>query len=141
MRYIFHLSIPVTNLDSVKVFYEAILGGSVGREEHDWVDILLWGHQITLQHRPEEVLDPNDQGTRHFGVILPWKEWEILSEKIQSSGVKFLKPPHVKYPSTKNEQAKFYLQDPSYNVIEIKAYRNQSSTVGAGNEEYNYLDT
>jgi extradiol dioxygenase family protein len=51
-------------------------------------------------------------GTRHFGVILPWSE----------------------------EQAKLYLADPSYNVIEIRAYRDLRSTVGLGRSAYQYAD-
>ena len=58
MNYIFHLSIPVSDLDIAKDFYVKKLSGKVGRSEADWLDILLWGHQITLQLRPDEVLGP-----------------------------------------------------------------------------------
>jgi hypothetical protein len=51
-RYIFHLSIPVQDLMSAKRFYVEVLGAAVGRETEDWLDILLWGHQITLQRGP-----------------------------------------------------------------------------------------
>ena len=50
-RHIFHLSIPVSELAVAKKFYVEALGATVGRENADWLDILLWGHQITLQHR------------------------------------------------------------------------------------------
>lgn len=71
MRYIFHLSIPVLDLDIAREFYEDVLYAEIGRQEQDWLDILLWGHQITLQHRPAEVLPKSGQGKRHFGVVLP----------------------------------------------------------------------
>ena len=67
-RYPFHLSIPVADLDRAQAFYRDVLGAEVGRRSDDWLDILLWGHQITLQHRPSEVLPRSDQGKRHFGV-------------------------------------------------------------------------
>ena len=34
-----------------------------------------------------------------------------------------------------DEQAKLYLQDPSHNVIEIKAYRNAATTLGLSDHE------
>jgi extradiol dioxygenase family protein len=43
------------------------------------VAFFLWGHQITFRLRPDEVLAPDQQGKRHFGVVLPWAEWEALA--------------------------------------------------------------
>src|SRR4051794_32156086 len=74
-RYIFHLSIPVSDLASCRRFYVEVLGASIGRANETWLDVLLWGHQITLQHRPNEDLPVERQGKRHFGVILPWNVW------------------------------------------------------------------
>ena len=89
-RYIFHLSIPVSDLEAAKRFYVDVFGVQTGREREEWVDVLLWGHQITLQLRPEEVLPLDRQGKRHFGVILPWVEWENQAARIRSLGVAFL---------------------------------------------------
>ena len=130
MRYIFHLSIPVSDLPSAKRFYIDVLRASVGRENEEWIDILLWGHQITLQLRPAEVLPLAQQGKRHFGVVLPWAEWESESNRIRAMGVAFHAEPVVLMGGTENEQAKFYLHDPSHNVIEVKAYRQVGKTLG-----------
>lgn len=138
MRYIFHISIPVNDLKNAQEFYVSTLGGKTGRKEKEWLDILLWGHQITLQLQPTEVLSLKDQGTRHFGVILPWQEWKILSKRLRSSKTKFLEAPYIEHTNTIREQAKFYLEDPSHNVIEVKTYRHPKETVGAGNDEYQY---
>ena len=123
-RHIFHLSIPVANLDAAKRFYVDVLGAAVGREQSDWLDVLIWGHQITLQERPDEVIPLERQGKRHFGVVLPWADWERLAERVRESGHGFLAEPAVLKAGTGEEQAKFYLADPSHNVIEIKAYRS-----------------
>jgi extradiol dioxygenase family protein len=128
-RYIFHLSIPVSELTSAKRFYVEVLGATVGRENEEWLDILLWGHQITLQHRPEEVLPLAKQGKRHFGVVLPWTEWEREAARIERLGVGVLESPSIKLAGTDDEQGKFYLHDPSGNVIELKAYRNVERTL------------
>ncbi|HEX6765047.1 MAG TPA: hypothetical protein VF103_06205, partial [Polyangiaceae bacterium] len=91
--------------------------------------VLCWGHQITLQHRPEEVVPLEKQGKRHFGVVLPWSEWEREAARIQGLGVAFLESPRLEMAGTEDEHAKFYLHDPSANVIEVKAYRNLARTL------------
>ena len=123
-RYIFHLSIPVSDLELARRFYVDVLGASTGRENPDWLDVLLWGHQITLQLKPAEVLPLRQQGKRHFGVTMPWREWELAAKRVESSGVGFLAEPKVFQPDSPDEHAKFLLSDPSHNVIEIKAYRD-----------------
>jgi extradiol dioxygenase family protein len=130
MRYIFHLSIPVLDLTSAKQFYVEVLGASVGRENEEWLDILLWGHQITLQRRPEEVLPAAEQGKRHFGVVLPWAEWERQVERIEQLGIGILESRAIKLTGTDDEHGKVYMHDPSGNVIELKAYRNVQRTLG-----------
>ncbi|HEX7341500.1 MAG TPA: VOC family protein [Rhodanobacteraceae bacterium] len=128
-RHIFHLSIPVANLQAARDFYVGVLDAEVGRQNDDWLDILLWGHQITLQHRPAEVLPATRQGKRHFGVVLPWREWEILAERVRTSGTAFLAEPKISDAGDSCRQAKFYLADPGNNVIEVKAYSNVQGTL------------
>jgi extradiol dioxygenase family protein len=137
-RYIFHLALPVADLNASKRFYVRILGASIGRENAEWLDILLWGHQITLHLRPDEVLSRERQGKRHFGIVLPWSEWQSLAERIRTEGIAFYREPEILLEGTPEEQAKFYLEDPSNNVIEIKAYRNLSATLKQKGGAYNY---
>jgi extradiol dioxygenase family protein len=123
-RYLFHLSLPVTELGPARRFYVEVLGATSGRVSTEWLDVLLWGHQITLQHQPTQTLPLDQQGKRHFGVVLPWKEWELEVKRLKALGIRFLREPVVLLQGTAQEQAKFYLNDPSYNVIEVKTYRN-----------------
>jgi extradiol dioxygenase family protein len=129
-RHIFHLSIPVSDLESSRRFYLEVMGASIGRANEEWLDVLLWGHQITLQHRPDEVLPVDRQGKRHFGVVLPWNTWRDEVTRLEGIGAGFLEPPAVKLAGTDDEHAKAYLADPSGNVIEMKAYRNVQRTLG-----------
>ena len=123
-RPVFHLSFPVLDLAAAKAFYCGALGATTGRDNGEWVDILLFGHQLTLHNRPDEVLPYDQQGVRHFGVILPWQDWMSLGAKLEKQGCAFLRPPTVTDLGTAHEQGKMLLRDPSSNVIEIKAYRN-----------------
>jgi len=129
-RYIFHLSIPVVDLASARHFYVEVLGARIGRANDAWLDVLLWGHQITLHLAPDEVLPVARQGSRHFGVVLPWDVWREEVARIEGRGVRFLDGPAVKLAGTDDEHAKAYLGDPSGNVIELKAYRNVQRTLG-----------
>jgi extradiol dioxygenase family protein len=139
-RYIFHLSIPVSDLQDAERFYTSVLEAQIGRRGPDWIDALVWGHQITLQLRPDEVLPLERQGKRHFGVVLPWAEWETLAERLRAEGTPFLSPPETQFAGTSGEQAKLYLEDPAHNIIEIKAYREPQKTIGAGSTSYAYPD-
>lgn len=131
-RPMFHLAIPVVDLVESERFYVEVLGARVGRASRQWLDIMLWGHQITLHHQPSEVLPPDGQGMRHFGVVLPWPEWERLATGLRDRGQRFLSGPSVSRVATPEEQAKFHLADPSHNIIEIKAYRQVEAVFGPG---------
>jgi len=50
---------------------------------------------------------------------------------VRSAGIAFKSEPTVLLKGTAEEQAKFYLADPSHNVIEVKAYRSLG-TLGYG---------
>jgi uncharacterized protein len=123
---IFHLSFPVRDLDEAIAFYVDVLGGIPGRRTQDWADILLFGAQITLQNKPQDVMTPLPR-SRHFGATLPWGEWEELT----SSLTEFLEAPHSDFQGTEREQAKTMIRDPSGNLIELKTYRSPSAVLGS----------
>jgi len=116
-------------------FYTNVLGAKSGRISETWADALLWGHQITLQLRPDEVLPAEKQGKRHFGVILPWNEWIYEERRLTQLGIDFLSEPVLHQEGTEDEHAKMRVSDPSANVIEIKAYRNIQNTLGLPENE------
>lgn len=130
-RHVFHLALPVNDLASSKRFYVDVLGARVGRENAEWLDVLLWGHQITLHQRPDETLPRERQGKRHFGVVLPWHEWESFAERVRTDP-SCMRAPEVLQAGSPDEHGKVYLQDPSHNVIEIKAYRDADATLRLG---------
>lgn len=129
-RPIFHLSFPVRDLARTRAFYCELLGARVGREHTAWMDLFLWGHQLTVQLRPDEVPTYPDRGRRHFGVILSWERWEDQVRELERRGVRFRSDPRVEYEGTDREQAKVWLEDPDGYAIEIKAYRNVASVFG-----------
>ena len=125
MTAIFHLSLPVRDLAAAKTFYVTWLDARIGRDTGEWADLFVFGHQLTLHQRPDEVLDAAANGVRHFGAILPWDAWQALAAKLAPLSV----TPRVSHHGTPQEQGKLLLRDPSAHLIEIKAYRDAQAAL------------
>jgi uncharacterized protein len=124
MQAIFHLSLPVNDLAETEAFYCSRLGATRGRGTADWIDLIVFGHQVTFHQRPEEVVPVDAQGVRHFGAILPWPAWQELCADLEASGYPLQLRPTVFARGTEAEHAKVVLRDPSGHLLEFKAYRN-----------------
>lgn len=117
---VFHLSFPVTSLKTPIAFYQDCLGASVGRSNAKWVDVILFGHQLTLHAQPTQVLPREARGVRHFGAILGWAHWEVVSARALAYGPADIQH---RFRGEAREHVKLLVEDPDGNVIEIKAYK------------------
>ena len=129
----FHLAFPVHDLGEARKFYSKILGCITGRESESWIDFNLYGHQIVAHLSPEDCrvtntnsVDNDDIPSRHFGVILEWRDWETLQEKIKKLDYPFLVKPKIRFKSKPGEQGIFFLNDPSGNALEFKTFKHDS---------------
>jgi len=129
MRPIFHLSIPVRDLDEAVDFYGSQLGAEIGRRTDAFADALVFGAQVTLQNDPGSVTLPMPR-TRHFGATLCWDEWELVTARF-AGGPLVVESPIVSYQGEPTEQGKMMIVDPSGNLIEIKAYREPGNVLGS----------
>lgn len=121
MAPIFHLSIPVSDLDASRAFYEEVLNARVGRVTDRWLDIWLFGVQLTLQQTPPDVTIPETGHRFHLGGTLSWDEWLSARDKLDVTGAAFVGEPVI---DDHKGQAKLYLHDPDGYLIELKAYRD-----------------
>ena len=128
---LFHLAFPVTSLEKARAFYGGLLGCREGRSAPDWVDFDFYGHQIVAHlapdeagHRSTNAVDGDDVPVRHFGAILPMKEWEKLAAKLRAAGQDFIVEPHVRFKGEVGEQATMFLLDPCGNALEFKAFKD-----------------
>lgn len=120
---VLHLSLPVSDLDAARRFYEDGFGCRVGRVAEEWLDVWFFGMQLTLQRRPEEVRPPEEQGVRHFGVALPDAEsYQRLIDRLRSAGVVWLSEPRSHESASLSGKVGGKLADPDGNVIEVKYY-------------------
>lgn len=126
---IFHLSVPVRDLQEAVDFYRHYLGAQIGRSTDEFADALMFGAQVTLQNDPASVSHPMPR-TRHFGATLPWDEWENVVSRFTGSDL-IVEAPKVSYQGEPTEQAKLMITDPSGNLIEIKAYRHPGHVLGS----------
>ena len=132
----FHLALPVRNLEEAHQFYIDLLGCRLGRSAQRWLDIDFWGHQLSLHLCDEQEetttnpVDNDDVPVRHFGVILPWSEWHILQEQLlkgeYSTEVSWVIEPKIRFVGEVGEQATMFIKDPSGNVLEFKAFQDES---------------
>ncbi|HEY5250197.1 MAG TPA: VOC family protein [Acidimicrobiales bacterium] len=128
MRPIFHLSVPVRDLDEAVSFYRTELGAHIGRQTSDFADAPVFGAQITLQNDPAAVSDPMPR-TRHFGATWPGAEWEAVTERFVGR-VMVVEVRKLSFVGEPTEQGKMMISDPSGNLIEIKAYRHPEEVLG-----------
>lgn len=131
----FHLAIPVHDLAAARAFYGGMLGCPEGRSAADWVDFDFLGHQLVAHldpsHRtPDEVhhnvVDGADVPVPHFGVVLEWDAWHRLAGRLRATGVTFVIEPGIRFAGEVGEQATMFLEDPSGNALEFKAFRDPS---------------
>ncbi|MCH8544007.1 MAG: VOC family protein [Alcanivorax sp.] len=126
----FHLAFPVTDLDAARRFYTEVLGADPGRNAATWQDFDLAGHQLSA-HRVAVMPTAAGEGEvdgvavpiPHFGLVLPWHEWEALAARIADGDTDFLLAPRVRFAGAEGEQGTFFVSDPAGNALEFKAFR------------------
>ena len=129
----FHLAFPVLDLDEARAFFGGLLDCDEGRSAPRWVDFDFFGHQISAHLRDADEpaaamnsVDGDKVPSRHFGLILAWKEWEALRDVLVQRGAHFVIKPKVRFVGKPGEQATMFVAGPSGNVLEFKAFRTES---------------
>ncbi|MET1079477.1 MAG: VOC family protein [Pseudomonas sp.] len=129
----FHLAIPVHDLAAARHFYGEVFGCAEGRSSALWVDFDFFGHQLVIHYQARAAesvplhsnpVDGHDVPVPHFGVVLPWSEWETLAARLQARQTAFVIEPHIRFKGQVGEQATLFLLDPCGNALEFKAFRD-----------------
>ena len=135
----FHLAFPVYNIAETERFFVDIIGCKVGRRSEKWIDFNFFGHQISAHLNlekntitPTNNVDNDNVPVRHFGIVLPWKEWHALADKLKSNNVQFLIKPQTRFQGKAGEQATLFILDPSGNVLEFKSFKDQKMLFAKG---------
>lgn len=129
----FHIAVPVDNLAKARAFYGDLLGCPEGRSTEEWIDFDLFGHQFVAHlkpgHKAEHHINAVDgQGVPvpHYGVVLEWKDWQALAEKLKANSTQFIIEPYIRFEGETGEQATMFFLDPAGNALEFKAFKDIS---------------
>ena len=131
MSNIFHLAVEGGDLSKTVPFYQNVLGCSLGPFEKDlWQDIDFWGNELTLHQTPPRPKKAEDRERHkvdmglvcvpHFGIHLEWTAYQIVKQNVIDKS-QFLDEPYVRFVGLPTQQETFFIEDPNYNVIEIKS--------------------
>jgi len=128
----FHIAIPVHNLAECRTFYRDILNCEEGRSSDHWVDFNLFGHQLVIHYKPKAEHDDDHANevdgkhvpVPHFGVVLPWEQFQSFAEDLTTKGIKFIIEPYIRFEGEVGEQATMFFKDPAGNALEFKSFKD-----------------
>jgi extradiol dioxygenase family protein len=121
---VFHLAIPVHDLDEAQRFYVALLGSKLARRYPDRITLDFFGDQVVC-HLSEESAEPVSLYPRHFGVTFhDAADFEALHYCAVIRKIPFFHEVSVRFDGMAEEHRTFVLIDPSGNLLEFKHYRD-----------------
>ena len=100
-----------------------MLGARAGRVTGHWIDLWLFGAQVTAYQRPAGVVPSPFREAQHFGATLEWGDWRRLADRLVAADCEFRLEPTV---DEAGGRAKMMLADPDGYLVEIKAYADPS---------------
>ncbi|WP_420320770.1 VOC family protein [Flagellimonas sp.] len=126
----FHLALPCKEVEETKNFYVDIIGASLGRNTEKWLDVNLFGNQLTFtqagdfkfefkSYKLEDYILPSF----HFGVIVPVDEWGKLYTKLFQMDLEVTTEATF-MQSKKGEHLSFFVQDPNGYMLEFKSFKD-----------------
>jgi extradiol dioxygenase family protein len=130
----FHLSLPCVSVTATKAFYTETLGASLGRMSTQWVDINLFGNQITFtksgdfsfhykSYKFEEAVLP----AFHFGVLVSDSHWNGLLEKLKGMSLEL--PVNTLFLQGRTgAHRSFFVEDPNGYMVEFKHFLDPQQT-------------
>ena len=72
---------------------------------------------------------------RHFGIVLPWDNWQALVEKLDNQNITYLIRPNIRFKGEAGEQATLFIRDPSGNALEFKSFRDDQKLFARSSEQ------
>ncbi len=125
----FHLSLPCINLVETKMFYVDNIGASLGRYTQNWLDINLFGNQVTFTNAgafnlsvPNYKFEGNILPSFHFGIILDIDSFNEIYFRLSKKDLNLsAKTTFLKNKS--GEHLSFFVTDPDDYKIEFKCFK------------------
>ncbi len=132
MDTLFHISLPCTDIKQTTNFYKNIIESKIGRTSENWVDVNLFGHQVTFTkagkfnfNNPNYVFEGKILPSFHFGVIVEMDKWSELYAKLNGLDLEVVNQATF-LSNKKGEHLSFFVKDPNGYMIEFKCFKNKS---------------
>ncbi len=125
----FHMSLPCLSVKETKSFYINNIGATYGRNTQNWIDINLFGHQITFIkakkfnfNNPNYIFEGKILPSFHFGVIVDYDAWNKVYAKLQGYDLDLVtESTYLK--DQLGEHASFFVKDPNGYMLEFKTFK------------------
>jgi extradiol dioxygenase family protein len=124
---VFHLAIPVHDLDEAQHFYVSLLGCKLARRYPDRITVDFFGDQLVchLTEPGPAAQEPLSLYPRHFGVTFrEAADFDALYDCAQIRKIPFFYDISTRFEAMVEEHRTFVLLDPSGNLLEFKHYRD-----------------
>ena len=72
------------------------------------------------EERERHEVDMGKVCVPHFGIHLEWEAFSKVKKSINES-VGFLDEPYIRFEGQETQQETFFVEDPNFNVLEIKS--------------------
>lgn len=125
----FHLSLPCLDIQDTKEFYTTNLEVNLGRFSENWLDIDLFGHQVTFTqagkfdfNNPNYVFEGKILPSFHFGIIISNDKWQTLYDKLNRKYLDIVTQA-LFLKGKPGEHLSFFVQDPNGYIIEFKSFK------------------
>ncbi len=121
---VFHLAIPVRDLDEAQEFYVGKLGCKLARRYDDRITVDFFGDQLVC-HLSDTWDRELSLYPRHFGVTFRHREdFDRLQRLVEKRDVRVFQACRSRFEGTVEEHLTLVLADPSNNLIEFKHYQD-----------------
>ncbi len=124
---VFHLAIPVHDLDAAQHFYVTMLGCKLARRYPDRITLDFFGDQLVchLTETGPPIQKPASLYPRHFGVTFrAAADFEALHNCAVIRKIPYFHDISTRFEGMAEEHRTFVLLDPSGNLLEFKHYRD-----------------
>lgn len=133
MKAAFHISLPCSDLDQTRDFYVNKLGAKAGRQANNWLDINLFGNQITFTKSGKfnffyqnYSFEGKILPSFHFGVIIDKETYNELYGKFLSAQIEVFNE-LVFLKDQAGEHNSFFVKDPDDYIVEFKCFTDKKS--------------
>ena len=124
-RDVFHLAVPVYDLDEAEAFYVGALGCKLARRYADRIALDFFGDQLVC-HLAEEPADRDHELNLypwHFGVTFrEGRDFDALYALCVQRKIELFADVRTRFEGLVEVHRTFVLRDPSDNLVEFKHY-------------------